>query len=74
MLLEYAFGKLRLHRVAVGVVDFNERAIKFYKRFGFREEGRQRDGYLLDNRYYDFVMMSLLDEEYLKDKRTQNKG
>ena len=29
LLLDYAFGSLALHRVAIGVVGYNERALKF---------------------------------------------
>ncbi|MEN6521034.1 MAG: GNAT family protein [Armatimonadota bacterium] len=64
LLLQYAFRNLNFHRVAIGVVGFNERALHFYKKVGFREEGLQRDGYYYDHSYYDFVMMSILDNEY----------
>jgi diamine N-acetyltransferase len=64
LLLDYAFGSLGFHRVAVGVVGFNERALHFYRTVGFREEGVQRDGYFFDHEYHDFVMMSILEGEY----------
>ncbi|MEN6371384.1 MAG: GNAT family protein [Armatimonadota bacterium] len=64
LLLHYAFRNLCFHRVAIGVVGFNERALHFYKKVGFKEEGLQRDGYYYNHRYYDFVMMSILDSEY----------
>ena len=64
LLLDYAFGYLNFHRVSIGVVGFNEKAVRFYERIGFRREGVQRDGYYWNHRYYDFVMMSILDDEY----------
>ena len=64
LLLDYAFGYLNFHRVAIGVVGFNERALTFYERVGFRREGIQRDGYYYDHQYADFVMMSILEDEY----------
>ena len=64
LLLDYAFGCLNFHRVALGVVDFNERALNFYESVGFRREGVQRDGYFHGNRYHDFVLMSILEDEY----------
>jgi diamine N-acetyltransferase len=64
LLLDRAFGDLGMHRVAVGVVGFNEGALRFWERLGFRREGVQRDGYLAEGRYHDFVMMSLLEGEY----------
>ena len=64
LLLDYAFGSLNMHRVALGVVRFNERALTFYEKIGFKREGVQRDGYYCDHEYSDFVMMSILDDEY----------
>ena len=64
LLLDYAFGYLNFHRVAIGVVGFNERALAFYEKVGFRREGIQRDGYYFDHEYSDFVMMSILEDEY----------
>ena len=64
LLLDRAFGDLGMHRVAVGVVGFNEGALRFWERLGFRREGVQRDGYFLEDVYHDFVMMSLLEDEY----------
>lgn len=64
LLLDYAFGYLGFHRVSVGVVGFNERAIRFYEKVGFTKEGIQRDGYYCDHAYHDFVMMSILEDEF----------
>ena len=63
-ILDLAFRELGMHRVAIGVVGFNEGALRFWKRLGFRQEGVQRDGYLLEDGYHDFVMMSLLEPEW----------
>ncbi len=64
LMLDYAFGYLNFHRVAVGVVGFNQRALRFYEKIGFRREGIQRDGYYHDHQYHDFVMMCILEDEY----------
>jgi diamine N-acetyltransferase len=64
LLLDYAFGALNFHRVAIGVVGFNEKALRFYEKAGFKREGVQRDGYYYNHRYCDFVMMSILEEEF----------
>ncbi len=64
LLLDYAFGYLNFHRVSIGVVGFNERALRFYEKIGFKREGIQRDGYFYDHAYHDFVMMSLLEDEF----------
>jgi diamine N-acetyltransferase len=64
LLLDYAFGYLNFHRVAVGVVGFNEKALQFYQKVGFKKEGIQRDGYYHNFEYHDFVMMSILEDEF----------
>lgn len=64
LLMDYAFGYLNMHRLAIGVVGFNERALGFYEKVGFRREGVQRDGYYYNHQYYEFVMMSILEDEY----------
>ena len=64
LMLDYAFGHQNFHRVAIGVVGFNTRALNFYERIGFQREGVQRDGYYYAHRYHDFVMMSLLEDEF----------
>jgi RimJ/RimL family protein N-acetyltransferase len=64
VLLDYAFRHLNFHRVAIGVVSFNERALRFWEKAGFRKEGVQRDGYYYDGKYHDFVMMSILEDEF----------
>lgn len=66
LLLDYAFGYLNFHRVSIGVVGFNNSAIKFYEKIGFKKEGMQRDGYYYDHKYHDFVMMSILEDEFRK--------
>ncbi|MGB9134009.1 MAG: GNAT family protein [Candidatus Bathyarchaeia archaeon] len=64
LLLDYIFGRLGFHRVSVGVVALNERALRFWEGLGFKREGVEREGYYCDNEYSDFIMMSILEEEY----------
>lgn len=64
LLLYYAFRRLNFHRVAIGVVGFNEKAIRFWEKIGFKKEGIQRDGYYYKHKYHDFVMMSILEDEF----------
>jgi len=66
LLLDYAFGQLGFHRISIGVVGFNKRALKFWESLGFKKEGVERDEYCYDNEYSDGVMMSILEDEYKK--------
>ena len=64
LLLNYIFEQLDFHRVSIGVVGLNKRALRFWESLGFKKEGVERDGYYCDNKYSDFIMMSLLEDEF----------
>jgi RimJ/RimL family protein N-acetyltransferase len=64
LLLDYAFNRLGFHRISIGVVGFNKRALKFWEGLGFKREGVERDEYYYDNKYSDGIMMSILEDEY----------
>ncbi|MRR32139.1 N-acetyltransferase, partial [bacterium] len=64
LLMGYAFGMLAMHRISIGVVGFNTRALAFYEKMGFRREGVQRDGYFYNHQFSDFIMMCILEDEF----------
>jgi RimJ/RimL family protein N-acetyltransferase len=66
LLLDYAFKRLGFHRISIGVVGFNKRALKFWDGLGFKKEGVERDEYYYDNEYSDGIMMSILEDEFKK--------
>lgn len=66
LLMDYAFGYLSYNRISIGVVDFNKSALQFYKKIGFKQEGIQEQGYYYNYKYYDFIMMRILKEEFIK--------
>lgn len=63
-LLRFAFHQMNLHRVSLGVFDFNDRAIACYRKCGFIEEGRERQVYFQDGQYHDIIRMSILRDEF----------
>jgi RimJ/RimL family protein N-acetyltransferase len=63
-LLRFAFDQMNLNKVELGVFEFNERAIACYRKCGFIEEGRRREHYFQDGRYWDIIDMSVLRREY----------
>jgi len=63
-ILSYCFRELNVHRVWLQVVHTNKRAQRLYGKLGFREEGRMRDAVFRGGRYIDYVMMSILEDEY----------
>jgi RimJ/RimL family protein N-acetyltransferase len=74
LMLEHAFGTLNLHRVALSVFEFNERAVRAYRRCGFRVEGRAREAIWRDGRWWDELAMSLLEPEWRSLKRASSRA
>ena len=64
LVLQHAFETLMLHRVDLRVLDYNHRAIATYRACGFVEEGRERETCFLDGRWYDDVVMAVLEHEF----------
>ena len=64
LMLDHAFGTLGLHRIALTVFEFNERAIRAYVTCGFEIEGRARDAIWRDGQWWDELSMSLLEPEW----------
>jgi RimJ/RimL family protein N-acetyltransferase len=62
--LRFGFEQMNLHKVALGVFDFNERAKAVYTKCGFVEEGRSREEVFQDGRYVDVIRMSVLRLEW----------
>jgi RimJ/RimL family protein N-acetyltransferase len=74
LMLEHAFGTLNLHRVALAVFEFNERAIRAYRSCGFVVEGRARQAIWRDGQWWDEITMSVLDEEWRARRRNGARG
>lgn len=66
-ILRFAFTEMNLHRVSLGVLDYNARARRCYEKCGFREEGRVREHHFHDGRWHDQIMMGILQHEFERD-------
>lgn len=62
--LDWAFRFGGYHRVEIHTVSYNERARTLYKKLGFVEEGRSREAYWYDRKWYDVVHFGILDKEW----------
>ena len=70
LVLEQAFGTLRLHRLEANIQRENRRSIGLIRGLGFRREGIAR-GYLkIGRRWQDHERWSLLAEEWRRVPRT----
>ncbi|MBA2382854.1 MAG: GNAT family N-acetyltransferase [Chloroflexi bacterium] len=64
LMIDHAFGGLGLHRVALSVFSFNERAVRSYRSVGFVVEGRAREAIWREGRWWDEISMSLLQSDW----------
>jgi RimJ/RimL family protein N-acetyltransferase len=63
-ILRIGFAELRLHRISLGVFDFNTPAMKCYEKVGFVQEGILRHARRYRDVYWNVVEMSILEDEW----------
>ena len=73
-MLDHAFGTLGLHRIALFVFEFNERAVRTYKRCGFVVEGRSRESIFRDGQWWDEIAMSVLESDWRRLRTADAEG
>lgn len=60
LVADYGFGTLNLHKIYLRVAAYNKHALRLYRRFGFVQEGVQRQQAFVRGRYHDVVLMGLI--------------
>lgn len=68
LMIQYAFDKLKLHRLFLRVFADNMRAIRSYEKAGFVREAYLREDVFLDGAYRDIVLMAVLNENRMPDE------
>lgn len=68
MTRDFAFEKLKLHRLELDVFSFNNRAEKAYLRAGFKREGVLRDAIWNGVEFADDILMAILEDEWKEIK------
>ena len=64
-LIGYGFNDLNLNKIWCEVYDNND-ALKVYEHIGFVYEGKMRQNYFNEGKYWDAHILSMLKEEYEK--------
>jgi RimJ/RimL family protein N-acetyltransferase len=60
LLLDFAWRDCNLHRVWAQVFARNQRALACYRKAGFVEEGRLRDGVFIDGQWDDLIILGVI--------------
>jgi ribosomal-protein-alanine N-acetyltransferase len=64
LVLSYGFEELKLHRIDLRVLSFNNRAIRCYEKCGFIREGIERETLYQDGEWKHDLIMSILEDVY----------
>lgn len=65
-LLKWLFDHRNFHRCHLAVLDTNEIGIRLYENVGFKREGSQRQAIWRNGQWHDYILMSILEDEYRK--------
>jgi RimJ/RimL family protein N-acetyltransferase len=66
--LRIGFEERGLHRIQLEAWSSNARAIRCYRKCGFRHEGLRRHGWRKGNEWRDVVLMAILRDEWEADR------
>ncbi len=69
LILNYAFNKLKLHRIYAKVIPSNLASIKLLRKSGFKYEGRLRQALFRRRRWHDLLLFSILNKEFSQIQR-----
>jgi RimJ/RimL family protein N-acetyltransferase len=64
--LEWGFLQANLHRIEITGFEYNNGALKLYQRLGFKVEGRRRECLWFEGRYWDYIIMGMLKDEWME--------
>lgn len=62
--LGVCFEEHRLHRMQLFVKEDNQPAVAFYRKMGFHADGLMRDAWKIEDRYFSWYCMSMLQPEW----------
>jgi len=65
---EYCFNSLGAHRLWLCVLEDNKVAKTLYDNTGFKEEGKYKESVWRDGKYKNYIIMSILEDEYRNKK------
>ncbi|MDO3410585.1 GNAT family protein [Saccharibacillus sp. CPCC 101409] len=67
--LRIGFEEQGLHRISLGVFDFNHSAIRCYEKCGFVREGLIRDARRFQDEFWNLIEMGILEDDWRRLKQ-----
>lgn len=73
-LLDWGFRHANLHSIHLGSVEYNKRAHRCYEKCGFTLDGRRRQCFWHDRKYWDLYFFSILEDEWEELQKKENES
>lgn len=65
--MRYAFDEMNLERLDGSIIEYNAISYSMYcNKLGWKEEGRRRNYYYRNGRYYDQIIVGITKDDYYK--------
>lgn len=64
LVLEWLFSEQNAHRVTLETYETNKRALRFFEKVGFKQEGVIREAVYIDGEYSNIISFGLLKKEF----------
>ena len=61
LILDYAFGQLRLHKLTSRVLAYNKPCVRMNEKLGYRQEAYLRDELFIDGKFEDLILYGALE-------------
>lgn len=72
--LDWGFRHANLHSIHLGSVEYNKRAHRCYEKCGFTMDGRRRQCFWHDRKYWDLYFFSILEDEWEELRKKEEEG
>lgn len=66
MLLDYGFNQIRIHKIESEVFAYNQASAKLFKKMNFKEEVILRDSLWRNGKWWNILILSILQNEYVR--------
>ncbi|GJC90370.1 spermidine N(1)-acetyltransferase [Colletotrichum liriopes] len=71
--VDWAFQRANIHSIRLGCVEYNERGRHLYEILGFVLEGRLRKSHYHERKWWDVLLYSMLEDEWLALRGLEDK-
>lgn len=72
--VDWAFRHGNMHSVNLSSIEYNTQAHRCYEKCGFKPEGRRRQCWWHDRKWYDLLLFGILEDEWEELRKTRSEA